>query len=590
MASGKADFSKSAKISNLGAAVLLAAADATDAEIAAALASGGSVCGGVADQVDEQAAHDAAPATGATIAHSARIFRFTDAVAMTKALALIGAGARATQMIQKTADKNLFEFTGQNSGLRVAHLRADGVAGIGDNFVLSGVHRCGFDDIATRGAGRFVWHLKGSLIHVFKNLMIGGGNLAASGEGENADFVAGIYAEVSGGVKLTGTITGTFQLGELVTGSVSGATGRVTAIAAGYITLDSEIGSFTTTDTCTGGTSEATIGTITAVEHPGTACNGLTFLGLTVEGGSYGILFANQDNEGTNSFFGGVLEAQKVRAAKFIGCTGVQLIGQHFENGTAPNNHSEVELVGCDNFRIFPAIGVGVILGGTCRNIVMGGDIGTLDIDSGSRNCKVENARLDMSNLVNRSLSTDIIRGRDSSYEGSNVGPGIYSRGYLFNANCDLQTWVGGLPVGYYTYGTLTGYPQDQTITELTGANAVDFPRGKAAGIVKSTAGVPGGMGLIVPAVLKGQYISIESLIETLVGIYPRCIIWLSAGAAVYAIPMSYSADLNKFQAFCLYPSNATEMKIIFGGSIEADLSIKVGSIRCWSEYNPVDT
>lgn len=67
-----------------------------------------------------------------------------------------------------------------------------------------------------------------------------------------------------GGKKLTGTISGTFEIGELVTGAPSGATGRCAAIAGNYIVITRESGTFAASDTCTGGTSSATISGISA--------------------------------------------------------------------------------------------------------------------------------------------------------------------------------------------------------------------------------------------------------------------------------------------------------------------------------------
>ncbi len=61
-----------------------------------------------------------------------------------------------------------------------------------------------------------------------------------------------------GGKKLTGAIVGTFQIGELVTGAPSTATGRLAAVSATYIVVTRVTGVFAAGDTCTGGTSAAT--------------------------------------------------------------------------------------------------------------------------------------------------------------------------------------------------------------------------------------------------------------------------------------------------------------------------------------------
>lgn len=69
---------------------------------------------------------------------------------------------------------------------------------------------------------------------------------------------------MQGGKKLTGEVLGTFELGELVTGSPSGATGRVAAIASDYIVVTRVTDTFASGDTCTGGTSSATVSSISA--------------------------------------------------------------------------------------------------------------------------------------------------------------------------------------------------------------------------------------------------------------------------------------------------------------------------------------
>jgi len=71
------------------------------------------------------------------------------------------------------------------------------------------------------------------------------------------------------GVKLTGTVSGAFTLGETVTGSVSGATGLLSYGPAGstYIRVREESGTFTTGETATGGTSLKTCSAITDVDR-----------------------------------------------------------------------------------------------------------------------------------------------------------------------------------------------------------------------------------------------------------------------------------------------------------------------------------
>ena len=78
------------------------------------------------------------------------------------------------------------------------------------------------------------------------------------------------------GVKLTGTVSGAFTLGETVTGGTSGATGLLSYGPAGasYIRLREESGTFQTGETATGGTSGETCSSITAVDRTETSGDG----------------------------------------------------------------------------------------------------------------------------------------------------------------------------------------------------------------------------------------------------------------------------------------------------------------------------
>jgi len=76
------------------------------------------------------------------------------------------------------------------------------------------------------------------------------------------------------GVKITGTLSDAFTLGETVTGSSSGATGLVSYSGSGYIRVREESGTFTTSDTVTGTTSAETVTTITAIDRTESAGDG----------------------------------------------------------------------------------------------------------------------------------------------------------------------------------------------------------------------------------------------------------------------------------------------------------------------------
>lgn len=72
-----------------------------------------------------------------------------------------------------------------------------------------------------------------------------------------------------GGIKLTGTVSGAFTLGETITGDSSGATGVLSYGPSGgtYILVREVDGTFTVGETAEGGTSEETCSTITAVDN-----------------------------------------------------------------------------------------------------------------------------------------------------------------------------------------------------------------------------------------------------------------------------------------------------------------------------------
>lgn len=71
------------------------------------------------------------------------------------------------------------------------------------------------------------------------------------------------------GVKLTGTVSGTFTAGETITGGTSEATGELSYGVDGgtYIRVRKVDGTFVVEETATGGTSEETCSSITAVEY-----------------------------------------------------------------------------------------------------------------------------------------------------------------------------------------------------------------------------------------------------------------------------------------------------------------------------------
>jgi len=76
-----------------------------------------------------------------------------------------------------------------------------------------------------------------------------------------------ITENTTAGVKLTGTVSGAFTLGEKVTGGTSGATGELAWVSSTYIRLRKVSGTFVTGETATGGTSGETCTTITSVEY-----------------------------------------------------------------------------------------------------------------------------------------------------------------------------------------------------------------------------------------------------------------------------------------------------------------------------------
>lgn len=95
-------------------------------------------------------------------------------------------------------------------------------------------------------------------------------DISYEGELVTEFYCVSIWAEIAtdyiweGGKKLTGTLAGTFQIGELVTGAPSTATGRLSIVAGlsganSYIVVTRVTGTFAANDTCTGGTSGATL-------------------------------------------------------------------------------------------------------------------------------------------------------------------------------------------------------------------------------------------------------------------------------------------------------------------------------------------
>ena len=94
------------------------------------------------------------------------------------------------------------------------------------------------------------------------------------------------------GVKLTGTVSGAFTLGETVTGGTSGATGLLSYGPAGgtYIRVREVSGTFEEAETATGGTSLKTCSTITDVDSSEASGDGKFPPENTLEGRDWGIL------------------------------------------------------------------------------------------------------------------------------------------------------------------------------------------------------------------------------------------------------------------------------------------------------------
>lgn len=95
------------------------------------------------------------------------------------------------------------------------------------------------------------------------------------------------------GVKLTGTLSGAFTLGETVEGSSSGATGLLSygPEDGTYIRVREVDGTFTTSDTVTGATSEKTVTSISDIDYE-TAGDGTFPVGNIIDPRDYAILGA----------------------------------------------------------------------------------------------------------------------------------------------------------------------------------------------------------------------------------------------------------------------------------------------------------
>lgn len=161
------------------ATLVVAASDST----AKSKAQADYVCDGVDDDVQIQAAIDAAP----NIYLTEGTFSCTSTIAFPSHRRFRGAGSNATQIVQATADIPLFTLASAN-GYHLSDFNAAIVAGDGAVFELTNVHRSTFEDIQAwrsgSGDGKYMFRLKGCILNTFKRVFFPGG------------YVYGFYGEV----------------------------------------------------------------------------------------------------------------------------------------------------------------------------------------------------------------------------------------------------------------------------------------------------------------------------------------------------------------------------------------------------------
>lgn len=123
-------------ITDFGACIIVAASDASAAAKAAALASGGAVCDGTADQVEIQAALDALPATGGEVRLSEGSFSVTAGITHKANCIIEGAGSSATKVVVPLGTGSIQVFNGSDVNNWVVR----GLTLVGDGDVGTGIY------------------------------------------------------------------------------------------------------------------------------------------------------------------------------------------------------------------------------------------------------------------------------------------------------------------------------------------------------------------------------------------------------------------------------------------------------------------
>lgn len=324
---------------------------------------------------------------------------------------------------------------------------------------------------------------------------------------------------------------------------------------------------FTTTGTWTAG--------FYGEAYGGIYINANTWLGCTVEGGSYGWYFAAQDNQGGNLISGGCAEGCGSYGVYVNGAMGFQIQGFWTET-----SGSKIKFEACSDSSVSVATFCeGVELVG-CRNCTVSGRVLNLSIDSTSEFCEARNIGFG-GGVENYSDTSDIYRSRTDGTADLR-GFGLFSTRFPFTSNGNLEDWSGGLPVGWNNWNGAT--------INQTGVGQSDTTvfRGNYAGKISKT-GSPNtyrGLSITVPTEYRGQWISVEVWMKGISG-GSQVIKWMDGGLSATAMNPVFSTTWQKFQVSFLYESSYTSMDLIFiPNYTDADASFYIDSIALWADYD----
>jgi len=303
-----------------------------------------------------------------------------------------------------------------------------------------------------------------------------------------------------------------------------------------------------------------------------TFCNGNTYIGTIAElgtGNGNGWYFANHNGQGNNTIIGGTCEGAAGYAIYAENVIGLKVIGLHVETMT-----SGIKLIDSSQCLINCSYNDAPINLENCLDIKIEGSAKKVNLDETTKFCKID-YRFGSGGEINWYDESNIIRATRIGQEYLLYG--MKKKGVLISPNGDLEKWTGSplLPSPFTNAGSAT-------ITR-TGDGQSDTTRKSRlyAAKVTNSGGGEQGLQFSVPAIYKGQWISVGCWALFVAGT-PE-IIW---GSQTRTIPIGVTSTTvwRRLEFSWYFDPAISDMNIMFGGNTDAD-SAYWDSIEIWAEH-----